>query len=55
MHKKLALLLSAHWDMATTDHKTIWMGIHRSGPIFLDTSWDGSSAKRNEIKKMLCP
>jgi hypothetical protein len=45
----------AHWEMATTDQMTIWMGIHRSGPIFLDTSCDGSSARRKATRKMTLP
>ena len=31
------------------------MGIHRSGPIFLETSCDGSSASRNETRKTVFP
>jgi hypothetical protein len=41
--------------MATTDHSVICIGIHRSGPIFLDTSCDGSSATRKATRKMLLP
>ena len=53
--RKLVLPVKAHCDAATIDHNTICIGIHRSGPSFLDTSWDGSSANRNEMRKMLFP
>jgi hypothetical protein len=45
----------AHCEIATADQSTIWIGIHRSGPIFLDTSWDGSSAKRKLMRKTTVP
>ena len=53
--RKLALFVKAHWEIATIDHSTIWMGIHLSGPIFLDTNWEGSSARRNEMRKTTWP
>ena len=34
--------------LATRLQETIWMGIQRSGPSFLDISWDGSSAQRKQ-------
>ena len=45
----------AHWHMATIDQRVICSGIHRSGPIFLDTNWEGSSANRKEKRKMVFP
>ena len=46
---------SQYWLVATTLHKTICVGIQRSGPIHLETSWDGSSAQRNESLIMVFP
>jgi hypothetical protein len=37
---------SQNWDAATIDHKTICVGIHRSGPIHFETNCEGNSAKR---------
>jgi hypothetical protein len=45
----------AHCEMAITDQSTIWIGIHRSGPSFFDTSWDGSSARRKLMRKTTVP
>lgn len=55
MARKLTRPVRAHCEVATTDQRTIWMGIHRSGPIFFDTSWEGSSARRKDRRKMLLP
>jgi hypothetical protein len=44
-----------HWNIATRDQTHIWIGIHLSGPIFLDMSCDGSSARRKAIKKTVFP
>jgi len=53
--RKLTRPVRAHCEVATTDQRTIWIGIHRSGPIFFDTSWEGSSARRKDRRKMLLP
>ena len=34
--------------LATRLQETIWTGIQRSGPSFLEMSWDGSSAARKQ-------
>jgi hypothetical protein len=41
--------------MATIDQRVICSGIQRSGPIFFDTSCEGSSARRKENRKMVFP
>ena len=46
---------SAACDIATTDHNEICVGIQRSGPTFLETSWEGNSAKRKQIRKIVFP
>lgn len=55
MARKLLRPVRAHCEMATMDQSTICIGIQRSGPIFLEMSWDGSSARRKERRKMLFP
>jgi hypothetical protein len=41
--------------MATMDQSVICVGIHRSGPIFLEMSWDGTSAQRKDTRKIVFP
>lgn len=36
-------------------HRVICIGIQRSGPIHLETNWDGSSAQRNESLNIVLP
>lgn len=53
--RKLALPDRAAWLMATIDQTVSCIGTHRSGPIFFDTSCDGSSARRKVILKTVFP
>lgn len=53
--KKLPRPRRAHWEQATTDQRQICVGIQRSGPTFLDTSCEGSSASRNDTRKTVFP
>lgn len=46
--KKVARPVSRDWQLATMLQEIIWIGIQLSGPIFLLTSWDGSSAAKKE-------
>lgn len=51
--KNPCLFFTVACTMATTDQRVIRVGIQRSGPIFLETSCDGSSAARNVTVKMV--
>jgi hypothetical protein len=44
-----------NWHEATILHRQICMGIHRSGPIFFETSCEGSSANRKDIRNTVLP
>jgi hypothetical protein len=46
---------SQNWPAATRLQRVICAGIQRSGPIHLETSWDGSSAQRKESLNMVFP
>lgn len=41
--------------MATADHKVIRVGIQRSGPIFFETSCEGSSATMKVTWNIVLP
>jgi hypothetical protein len=53
--RKLALPVRADWQMATIDQRQICVGIQRSGPTYLLTSWDGNSAQAKETMKTIVP
>lgn len=44
-----------NWHEATMLQRQICMGIHLSGPTFFETSCEGSSAKRKDIKNTVFP
>lgn len=46
---------SQNWQQATIDHSTICAGIHRSGPIHLLISCEGSSEQRKASLKTVLP
>ena len=46
---------SQNCPLATRLQRVICIGIQRSGPNHLDTSWDGSSEQRKESLKMVVP
>lgn len=43
------------WQAATRLQETICMGIQRSGPILLESNWEGISANKKQTRKTVCP
>lgn len=53
--RKVALFVNQNCEVATMDQSVICIGIQRSGPNFLEMSWEGSSASRKETRKTMLP